>query len=142
MSEGTLKTYCWMYSSFNIPAAYEGKCARKRQSEDVMYNSYYQWVSLCLVGQVTHSANRNYSVFNAETALTGKIDVVAGDNFVFLIFRLSFSTYPEQFGCPWRVCIGLIYDTISSDKSHLRGLNEASGQGQGRQGGGGCGGQM
>ena len=30
MSEGTLKTYCWMYSSFNIPAAYEGKCARKR----------------------------------------------------------------------------------------------------------------
>ena len=32
----------------------EGKCARKRQSEDVMYNSYYQWVSLCLVGQVTN----------------------------------------------------------------------------------------
>ena len=23
VSEGTLKTYCWMYSSFNIPAAYE-----------------------------------------------------------------------------------------------------------------------
>ena len=65
VSEGTLKTYCWMYSSFNIPAAYEGKCARKRQSEDVMYNSYYQWVSLCLVGQVmTHPANRNFSVCN------------------------------------------------------------------------------
>ena len=61
MSEGTLKTYCWMYSSFNIPAAYEGKCARKRQSEDVMYNSYYQWVSLCLVGQVTHPTNTNRS---------------------------------------------------------------------------------
>ena len=69
MSEGTLKTYCWMYSSFNIPAAYEGKCARKRQSEDVMYNSYYQWVSLCLVGQVSQPANRNLSVVNnPETA--------------------------------------------------------------------------
>ena len=78
--------------------------------------------------------------FSAKTALNGKI--VAGVNFVFLIFRLLFSTYPGQFGCPWRVCIGLIYDTISSDKSHLRGLNEASGQGQRRQGGGGRGGQM
>ena len=67
VSEGTLKTYCWMYSSFNIPAAYEGKCARKRQSEDVMYNSYYQWVSLCLVGQVSQPANRNLSVNNPET---------------------------------------------------------------------------
>ena len=52
VSEGTLKTYCWMYSTFNIPAAFQGKCARKRQSEDLMYNSYYQWVALCLVGQV------------------------------------------------------------------------------------------
>lgn len=51
VSDGTLKTYCWMYSSFNIPESFQGKCARKRQSEDVMYNSYYQWVSLCLVGQ-------------------------------------------------------------------------------------------
>ena len=52
VSEGTLKTYCWMYSTFNIPAGFQGKCARKRQSEDLMYNSYYQWVALCLVGQV------------------------------------------------------------------------------------------
>ena len=52
MSEGTLKTYCWMYSTFNIPEQFQGKCARRRQSEDVMYNSYYQWVALCLVGQV------------------------------------------------------------------------------------------
>ena len=52
VSEGTLKTYCWMYSTFNIPAAFQGKCARRRQSEDLMYNSYYQWVALCLVGQV------------------------------------------------------------------------------------------
>ena len=53
VSEGTLKTYCWMYSTFNIPESYVGKCARKRQSEDFMYNSYYQWVALCLVGQVS-----------------------------------------------------------------------------------------
>ena len=52
VSEATLKTYCWMYSTFNIPAGFEGRCARKRQSEDLMYNSYYQWVALCLVGQV------------------------------------------------------------------------------------------
>jgi len=51
VSEGTLKTYCWMYSTFNIPRGFQGNCARKRESEDPMYNSYYQWVSLCLVGQ-------------------------------------------------------------------------------------------
>eukprot|EP00092_Neocalanus_flemingeri_P004139 GFUD01004453.1.p1 GENE.GFUD01004453.1~~GFUD01004453.1.p1 ORF type:complete len:480 (-),score=121.93 GFUD01004453.1:122-1561(-) len=51
VSEATLKTYCWMYSTFNIPDAFQGNCARKRQSDDEMYNTYYQWVSLCLVGQ-------------------------------------------------------------------------------------------
>jgi len=51
VSEATLKTYCWMYSTFNIPPAFQGNCARKRFSEDEMYNTYYQWVSLCLVGQ-------------------------------------------------------------------------------------------
>ena len=53
MSEDTLKTYCWMYSTFNIPPAFQGNCARKRHSDDEMYNTYYQWVSLCLVGQVS-----------------------------------------------------------------------------------------
>ena len=47
-----VQTYCWMYSTFNIPPGFEGRCARRRQSEDLMYNSYYQWVALCLVGQV------------------------------------------------------------------------------------------
>jgi len=51
VSEATLKTYCWMYSTFNIPPAFQGNCARKRFSDDEMYNTYYQWVSLCLVGQ-------------------------------------------------------------------------------------------
>ena len=43
-----------MYSTFDIPAAFEGNCARKRQSdqpENLMYNSYYQWVSIFLVFQ-------------------------------------------------------------------------------------------
>jgi len=51
VSEATLKTYCWMYSTFNIPPAFQGNCARKRFSDDEMYNTYYQWVSLCLVAQ-------------------------------------------------------------------------------------------
>ena len=62
MSEATLKTYCWMYSTFNIPPAFQGNCARKRFSEDEMYNTYYQWVSLCLVGQVgPHTSVLQYS---------------------------------------------------------------------------------
>jgi len=51
VSDATLKTYCWMYSTFNIPPAYQGNCARKQFSDDEMYNTYYQWVALCLVGQ-------------------------------------------------------------------------------------------
>ena len=52
MSEATLKTYCWMYSTFNIPPAFQGNCARKRHSDDEMYNTYYQWVSIFLMVQV------------------------------------------------------------------------------------------
>ena len=51
VSEKVLKSYCWMYSTFNIPETYEGKCARKTQSEDPVYNSYYQWVSIFLIFQ-------------------------------------------------------------------------------------------
>ena len=54
VNEKVLKQYCWMYSTFDIPTAFEGNCARKRQSdqpENFMYNSYYQWVSIFLVFQ-------------------------------------------------------------------------------------------
>ena len=54
VSEGTLKTYCWMYSTFNIPDDFQGSCSRKGDFDkygDEVFNSFYQWVSLCLVGQ-------------------------------------------------------------------------------------------
>ena len=51
VSEKVLKSYCWMYSTFNIPRDFQGQCARKNQSNNPMYNSYYQWVSLFLIFQ-------------------------------------------------------------------------------------------
>ena len=51
VSEKVLKSYCWMYSTFNIPRDFQGQCARKKQSNNPMYNSYYQWVSLFLIFQ-------------------------------------------------------------------------------------------
>ena len=53
VSEKVLKQYCWMYSTFNIPSNFEGNCAKKEQSDNPMYNSYYQWVSIFLVFQAT-----------------------------------------------------------------------------------------
>ena len=44
-----------MYSSFDIPPEFEGSCARHSDEEDSgggdVFNSFYQWVSLCLVSQ-------------------------------------------------------------------------------------------
>ena len=56
VGEKVLKSYCWMYSTFNIPASYEGRCARRRLSSDPnsdepVYNSYYQWVPIVLIFQ-------------------------------------------------------------------------------------------
>jgi len=55
VSSSTLKSYCWMYSSFDIPPEFEGSCARHSDEEDSgggdVFNSFYQWVSLCLVSQ-------------------------------------------------------------------------------------------
>ena len=54
VSTETLKNYCWMYSTFNIPDDFQGSCSRKGDLDkygDEVFNSFYQWVSLCLVGQ-------------------------------------------------------------------------------------------
>ena len=43
-----------MYSSFDIPPEFEGSCARHGRVKDFggdVFNSFYQWVSLCLVSQ-------------------------------------------------------------------------------------------
>ena len=54
VSPSTLKSYCWMYSSFDIPPEFEGSCARHSGGKEFggdVFNSFYQWVSLCLVSQ-------------------------------------------------------------------------------------------
>ena len=51
VSEKVLKSYCWMYSSFKIPRDFRGQCYRKNQSDNSVYNSYYQWVPIFLVFQ-------------------------------------------------------------------------------------------
>ena len=57
VGEKVLKSYCWMYSTFDIPKSYEGRCARKKPrldpyaDEEPVYNSYYQWVPIVLVFQ-------------------------------------------------------------------------------------------
>ena len=43
-----------MYASFNIPPDFQGSCARHSRLDkfgDEVFNSFYQWVSLSLVGQ-------------------------------------------------------------------------------------------
>lgn len=51
VSDKVLKSYCWMYSSFNIPPSFEGNCARTTQEITPIYNSYYQWVPIFLIFQ-------------------------------------------------------------------------------------------
>ena len=52
VSQATLKNYCWMYSTFNIPEDFEGNCARSTGSDAPVYNTYYQWVPIFLIFQV------------------------------------------------------------------------------------------
>ena len=51
VSDKVLKNYCWMYSTFNIPANFEGNCARSTHDPSPSYNSYYQWVPIFLMLQ-------------------------------------------------------------------------------------------
>ena len=44
-------SYCWMYSTMNIPPAFKGSCAKKEHDGATLYNSYYQFVSIFLVLQ-------------------------------------------------------------------------------------------
>ena len=46
-----MKSYCWMYSTFNIPLKFEGNCARRTNDSRPIYNSYYQWVPIFLMVQ-------------------------------------------------------------------------------------------
>jgi len=52
IEQDVLESYCWMYSTWNIPREYKGACSGGDQDDDtytIVYNSYYQWVALYLV---------------------------------------------------------------------------------------------
>ena len=52
VKDDVLNSFCWMYSSFNIPEAFTGTCAKRGQDPTILYNSYYQWVPIFLLLKV------------------------------------------------------------------------------------------
>ena len=57
VNQGVLNSYCWMYSTFNIPPTFEGNCYKREHDGNTLYNSYYQWVAIFLVIQVCQLIN-------------------------------------------------------------------------------------
>jgi len=51
VDSGVLNSYCWMYSTFNIPPSFKGSCAKREHDGNTLYNTYYQWVAIFLVVQ-------------------------------------------------------------------------------------------
>jgi len=51
VNQGVLNSYCWMYSTFNIPPTFQGNCFKREHDGNALYNSYYQWVAIFLVIQ-------------------------------------------------------------------------------------------
>jgi len=61
VEKDVLESYCWMYSSWSVPAKYKGVCSANgdlsgitheewhKDRTSIVYNSYYQWVPLYLV---------------------------------------------------------------------------------------------
>ena len=49
-----LNSFCWMYSSFDMPSTFKFPCTRKtpydgNHDTTYLYNTYYQWVSIFLL---------------------------------------------------------------------------------------------
>jgi len=51
VDEEVLNSYCWMYSTFDIPQEFKGSCSRQSFDSTNLYNTYYQWVSIFLMVQ-------------------------------------------------------------------------------------------
>jgi len=61
VEKDVLESYCWMYSTWNVPPKYKGACSRgmdltgvsvaewNQHRTSIVYNSYYQWVPLYLM---------------------------------------------------------------------------------------------
>ena len=48
VDDDVLNSFCWMYSTFDIPPDFEGVCTRRNTDGTRLYNTYYQWVSIFL----------------------------------------------------------------------------------------------
>ncbi len=52
VDDDVLNSFCWMYSSFDMPATFTFPCARRTSYDGTyLYNTYYQWVSIYLAFQ-------------------------------------------------------------------------------------------
>jgi len=61
VEKDVLESYCWMYSTWNVPPKYKGSCSGGEDligvsveewndhRTSIVYNSYYQWVPLYLI---------------------------------------------------------------------------------------------
>jgi len=47
--EDMMNTYCWMYGHLNLPHDYMGHCTRRNPDPTILYNTYYQWISIFLL---------------------------------------------------------------------------------------------
>ena len=51
VDDDVLNSFCWMYSSFDMPSTFTGPCTRKSMVGSYLYNTYYQWVPIFLAVQ-------------------------------------------------------------------------------------------
>ena len=51
VDDDVLNSFCWMYSSFDMPPNFSGACTRKKYIGSHLYNTYYQWVPIFLAIQ-------------------------------------------------------------------------------------------
>ena len=53
VDDDVLNSFCWMYSSFDMPTTFTGPCTRKKldPTGTYLYNTYYQWVPIFLAVQ-------------------------------------------------------------------------------------------
>ena len=51
MDDDVLNSFCWMYSSFDMPPTFTFPCTRKTYDGNHLYNTYYQWVPIFLAVQ-------------------------------------------------------------------------------------------
>jgi len=51
VDDDVLNSFCWMYSSFDMPGQFSGPCFRRNHVSAHLYNTYYQWVPIFLAIQ-------------------------------------------------------------------------------------------